>query len=135
MDIVNYLVFDSLTAVAFGADYNTMEQPRFRYVLDAISETNIRLGVVMQASKLTFWHLDRKLFAQSARAGHEFVKFLRRLLKDRLPNGTSPDDIFSFLQQCKDPETGKGLSAVELSTETATLLVAGQLCDWVFLHF
>ncbi|KAI0877838.1 cytochrome P450 [Hypoxylon argillaceum] len=121
----NYLVFDILTTVAFGADYNTMEQSRFRHVLDAISETNIRLSVVMQASKLTLWHLDRKVFTQSAKAGYKFVKFLRKLLKDRLANDAAPNDIFSFLQQCKDPETGKGLSDVELSTETATFLVAG----------
>jgi hypothetical protein len=34
-------------------------------------------------------------------------------------------DIFSFLQDCKDPETGKDLTIAELSTETATFVVAG----------
>ncbi|KAH8165547.1 hypothetical protein CIB48_g2708 [Xylaria polymorpha] len=121
----DYLVFDSLTAVAFGADYNTIEQSKFRYVLKVISETNIRLGVIMQASKLTFSRIDRKLFARSTMAGHEFVRFLRTLLKDRLQNEKSHKDIFSFLQQCKDPETGEGLGTMELSTETATFLVAG----------
>ncbi|KAI0421807.1 cytochrome P450 [Xylaria grammica] len=121
----NYLVFDSLTAVAFGADYNTTEEQRFRYVLDAISENNVRLGVLMQASKLAICRLDRKLFPRSARAGYKFVRFLRVLLQTRLENQAFSGDIFSFLQRCKDPETGEGLSAVELSTETATFLVAG----------
>lgn len=128
-EIVDYLVFDSLTAVAFGADYNTIEQSKFRYVLKVISETNIRLGVIMQASKLTFSRIDRKLFARSTMAGHEFVRFLRTLLKDRLQNEKSHKDIFSFLQQCKDPETGEGLGTMELSTETATFLVAGEFCQ------
>ncbi|CCF37221.1 cytochrome P450 11A1 [Colletotrichum higginsianum] len=34
-------------------------------------------------------------------------------------------DIFSFLQRCKDPDTAEGLSPMEISTETATFIVAG----------
>ncbi|KAI8630111.1 cytochrome P450 [Xylariaceae sp. FL1651] len=121
----NYLTFDSLTAVAFGADYRTMEEPEFRYVREAIAETNIRLGVTYQATELTIGHMDRRMFPKSTRAGYVFVKFLRKLLSTRLEQKTHSKDIFSFLQQCKDPNTGEGLSAKDLSTETATFLVAG----------
>ncbi|KAI0405763.1 cytochrome P450 [Xylaria palmicola] len=120
-----YLVFDSLTSVAFSEDYNTMEQARFRFVSKAISETNTRLGALMQAPKLLFGRLDKKIFVQSVSAGQELVKFLRNLLEDRLRKDGSSKDIFSFLRRCGDPETGEGLSTIELSTETATFLVAG----------
>ncbi|KAI8944009.1 cytochrome P450 [Xylaria longipes] len=119
------LMFDVMTSVAFNADYRTIEEPKFRYVMEAIATANIRLGVIMQLPELTFGRLDRSLFRESTAAGARFVKFLRILLGKRLERETESKDIFSFLQQCKDPDTGKGLSTMELSTETATFIVAG----------
>jgi cytochrome P450 len=112
--------------VAFGIDYHTMKQPKFRYVMEAIKAANVRLSVVLQASKLSLAHLDRRIFARSTAAGHRFVKFLRILLSKRLKDQSDPRDIFSFLQQCQDPSSGDRLSVMELSTETATFLVAGK---------
>ncbi|KAF5856985.1 hypothetical protein ETB97_006441 [Aspergillus alliaceus] len=124
---VTNLAFDLMTAVSFGADYRTMEEPRFRYVVDAIEKSNVRLSVLMQASKLATGGLDRKLFPSAAQAGARFVKFLRQLLKKRFQQAPTESviDIFSFLQQCKDPDTGEGLSSMQISTETATFIVAG----------
>ncbi|ORY69073.1 putative cytochrome P450 [Pseudomassariella vexata] len=126
LNIVTHLTFDLMTALSFDADYRTMEEPQFRYVVPAIEESNIRLSVLWQASELTFGHLDRKLLPRSARAARTFVKFLRMLLTSRLEQDkTGNRDIFSFLQQCKDPDTNKGLSLKELGTEIATFVVAG----------
>ncbi|GJC94724.1 cytochrome P450 family 11A1 [Colletotrichum higginsianum] len=49
------------------------------------------------------------------------------MLQKRLQQELSSDsmDIFSFLQRCKDPDTAEGLSPMEISTETATFIVAG----------
>jgi cytochrome P450 len=125
--LVNYLAFDMMTALAFDCDLRTMEDPEYRYVIEAIEEANIRLGVISQAMELTFHHLDRRIFLKSAISGYKFVKFLRRLLRQRLEReNIGSKDIFSFLQQCKDPETGEGLTHTELSTETATFVVAGK---------
>ncbi|KAI0551333.1 cytochrome P450 [Xylaria curta] len=119
------LMFDVMTSVAFNADYRTMEEPKFRYVMEAIAAANIRLGVIMQLPELTTFRLDRSIFRESTAAGARFVKFLRILLSKRLERHSESKDIFSFLQQCKDPDTGEGLSTIELSTETATFIVAG----------
>lgn len=118
-----------MTAVSFGAEYRTMEEPQFRYVVEAIEQSNVRLGVLMQASELTIGGLDRKLFSNAAKAGARFVKFLRKLLQKRLQQQPADPvkDIFSFLQKCKDPDTGEGLSPMEISTETATFIVAGKI--------
>jgi hypothetical protein len=98
-----------MTALAFDSDLRTIEDPEHRYVIDAIEDANIRLGVISQAMELTYKHLDRRLFLKSAISGYKFVKFLRRLLRQRLEKGdTGSKDIFSFLQKCKDPDTGKG---------------------------
>ncbi|KUI71279.1 Versicolorin B desaturase [Cytospora mali] len=120
------LAFDLMTAVTFDMDYDTIQEPRFRYVVEAIEASNIRLGVLIQASGLSFRGLDKLLFPDSAKAAARFVKFLRRLLHERLQREkTDGRDIFSFLQRCKDPDTGNGLSPRDISSETATFIVAG----------
>ncbi|KAI1171197.1 putative cytochrome P450 [Nemania sp. FL0916] len=120
------LAFDLMTAVTFGKDYNTTEDPRFRYVVQCIETSNVRLGVLFQASELAFGKLDRIFLKQSVIASARFVNFLSKLLQYRLQTETTEiKDIFSYLQRCKDPDTGQGLSPKEISTETATFIVAG----------
>lgn len=119
------LMFDVMTSVAFNADYRTMEEPKFRYVAEAIAAANVRLGVLMQLPELAFCRLDRSVFPGPTAAAARFVKFLRILLGKRLANQEETKDIFSFLQKCKDPDTGESLGTMELSTETATFIVAG----------
>ncbi|OJJ54298.1 hypothetical protein ASPSYDRAFT_61587 [Aspergillus sydowii CBS 593.65] len=120
----SHLAFDTMTSVCFGAGFNTMRDPKYRYVMDAIEESNIRLGVLLQAQQLTRMHLDNRLFPSSVTARSQFARFIRSVLRDRLQASIS-GDIFSFLQQCKDPATGEALTMPELSTETATFIVAG----------
>ena len=116
-----------MTATAFGTDFDTIDEPKYRYVIKAIEEANVRLGVISQALELTTFNLDRRLFLSSAIAAWKFGKFLSRLLRQRLEaENTGSKDLFSFLQKCQDPETGKGLTDSELSTETATFVVAGK---------
>lgn len=126
-NIVNHLAFDSMTAVSFDTDFDTINNPEHRYAMSALEESNVRLGVLLQDPRFTFWNIDKWLFPKSIAARDQFVRFIRRLLKQRLRvTGVTPGaDVFSFLQKCKDPETGNELSPMELSTETALLVVAG----------
>ncbi|KAF2158801.1 hypothetical protein M409DRAFT_71434 [Zasmidium cellare ATCC 36951] len=122
--------FDMMTDIIFSADYNTMCDANFRYAMSAVEESNIRLGVLLQSESLATGGIDRRLFPTSVAAGRRFVKFLRILLKHRLQADKSTvephsPDFFSFLEKCRDPNTGKGLSTAEVSTETATFVVAG----------
>lgn len=125
---VNYLAFDTMMAVTFNADYSTVDDPTFRYVMECIEAANVRLSVTLQSSGLTLHRIDRRLFPKSSAAASRFAKFIRRVLRDRLQGESATSkDIFSFLQGCRDPETGEGLKPVELGTETATFVVAGKI--------
>lgn len=117
-----------MTTVSFDSDFDTIRNPENRYPIGALEESNIRLGVLLQESKLTSFNLDKYLFPASIIARNQFVGFLRKLLKKRLQAVGISDgkDIFSFLKDCKDPDTGAELSPIELSTETALLVVAGK---------
>lgn len=124
---VNYLAFDIMTAVLFDMDFDTLGHAEYRYAMQAIEDSNVRLGVLLQAPELTIGSLDNKMFPKALLGRYKFVKFIRMVLAKRLGSPkTHSKDIFSFLQDCTDPETGKGLSIAELSTETATFIVAGK---------
>lgn len=117
-----------MTALTFDIDYRTMEETKYRYVMHAIEKSNVRLAALWQMPELTFGGIDRKLLPRSDKAAKKFVEFLRSLMKIRLGEEKGGNkDIFSFLQQCKDPDTDQRLSLKELSAETATFVVAGKL--------
>lgn len=128
MDAVNYLAFDTMTTVSFDSDFDTIRNPENRYPIGALEESNVRLGVLLQEAKLTSFNLDKYLFPASIIGRNQFVGFLRKLLKKRLQAVGLSDgkDIFSFLKDCKDPDTGAELTPIELSTETALFVVAGK---------
>ncbi|QKX59054.1 uncharacterized protein TRUGW13939_06184 [Talaromyces rugulosus] len=121
------LAFDSMTAVSFNADFDTINNPHYRYATAALEESNVRLSVLLQEPKFLILNLDRWLFPASIVGRDLFVRFIRKLLKQRIQarGTTTSADIFSFLEKCKDPDTGKELSPMELSTETALFVVAG----------
>ncbi|EED13059.1 cytochrome P450, putative [Talaromyces stipitatus ATCC 10500] len=123
------LAFDTMTAVSFDIDYNTINNPQYRYALAALEDSNIRLSVLLQEPKFVMFNLDQWLFPSSIVGRNRFVKFIRMLLKQRLraraEGAITGTDIFSFLEKCKDPDTGKELTPMELSTETALFVVAG----------
>lgn len=60
-------------------------------------------------------------------AQKRFVEYARSQTLERLDAGVSEDrkDVFYYLLNAKDPETGSGLSTTELLSEAATLIVAG----------
>ncbi|KAI9150038.1 Cytochrome P450 monooxygenase lcsN [Paramyrothecium foliicola] len=121
----NYLAFDTMTAVSFDTDYDTIGSLGHRYAITALEESNVRLGVLLQEPTFNMFNLDSKLFPAAIAARDQFVGFIRNLLKMRLKQANGGVDIFSFLQKARDPATGKELSLMELSTETALFVIAG----------
>lgn len=124
-----------MTAVSFDTDFDTINNPQYRYATAALEESNIRLSVLLQEPNFVMFNLDRWLFPASIAGRDQFVKFLRGLLKQRLQarGATTSTDIFTFLEQCKDPDTGKELTPKELSTETALFVVAGEFRSFIYL--
>ncbi|MCJ1261283.1 hypothetical protein MMC22_001147 [Lobaria immixta] len=122
----DYLTFDIMTSIAFSASFNALGSDEYRYVVRAIEDSNVRLGVLMQAPEVASKKLDLKLFPKAIEARTKFVGFVKKVLSARLKSsGAVYTDIFSFVQSAKDPETGNRLGLKELSTEMATLIVAG----------
>ncbi|ETS84534.1 hypothetical protein PFICI_02559 [Pestalotiopsis fici W106-1] len=132
----NYLSFDIMADVVFGAKYNLLGNERFRYVVETIDRSNVRMGALIQFPKFAAMKIDKYIFRDAIVARNRFVKFVLRVVKDRLEKGkttsidihsaTSDDaDVFANLAAAKDPETGEGFQPDEIAAESSTLIVAG----------
>lgn len=116
--------------VVFGAAYNLVRDPRFRYVCEAIDTSNVRVSALIQAPSLAGWKLDKYVFPSAIKARNRFVKFVSRVVKERMEKMEKPSaggaDVFSNLITAKDPETGLGFRPQEIGAESTTLIVAGK---------
>ena len=122
----NRLSFDIMTEVTFNVSFDTLRSPQYRHILEAMEASNLRLSVLLQDPNLAYRKMDRHLFPKSLEGKSTFTAFLKKLLKQRLSTTDATiRDIFSYVLGAKDPVTDTGLSASELSTEMATLVVAG----------
>ncbi|KAI1841851.1 hypothetical protein JX266_011929 [Neoarthrinium moseri] len=141
----NYLSFDMMADIVFGAQYNLLGDDRFRYVTEMMEKSNVRISALVQFPSLSWLRLDKHLFQEAIFARNRFLKFVFRLLRDRmeLSNGnvcgifekshatsqlsysTKSRDIYSRLQEARDPQTGAGLRKEEMASESTTLIVAG----------
>lgn len=133
--------------VVFGARYNLVSDPRFRYVVECIDESNVRMSALVQAPWYAALKLDKYLFRDAIKARNRFVKFVVRVVKDRMdkaaatrassssstesPTDLAKDDtieehdVFANLEAAKEPETGSSFRLDEIAAESTTLIVAG----------
>ncbi len=128
-----YLSFDIMADVVFGAHYNLLQDPRFRYVVDCIDVSNVRMSFLIQIPQFAKLKLDKYLFPAAIAARNRFIKFVTRTVRERLGkiSPTSPSlapenaDVFANLAAAKDPETGESFTLNEIAAESTTLIVAG----------
>jgi cytochrome P450 len=120
--------------VVFGAHYNLLEDERFRYVVESIDKSNVRMSFLIQFPRFAKLKIDKYIFREAIRARNRFIRFVTRAVGDRLGKitNTSPEkvsaegaDVFANLAAARDPETGGGFTLNEIAAESTTLVVAG----------
>ncbi|KAF2800348.1 cytochrome P450 [Melanomma pulvis-pyrius CBS 109.77] len=122
----NYLAFDLMATFIFSGKYNMLEREQYRYVMQCIEQSNIRVASILQAPILKAFRLDKLLFPRAIIARNMFLGFVGKLLRDTKKNDrTQRKDLFEMLSHAKDPESGKGFSREEIVAESVTLVVAG----------
>lgn len=137
----NYLSFDMMADVIFGAHYDLLGSERFRYVPEMVERSNVRISAVVQFPGLSWFRLDKYLFKEAIYARNRFLNFVMRLVRDRmeLSKGnicgiygktsslapTRLSDVYSKLEETSDPQTGSVLRSDEIASESITLVVAG----------
>jgi cytochrome P450 len=121
--------------VVFGAHYDLLRNDRFRYVVESIDKSNVRMSFLIQFPQFAKLKIDKYMFPEAIVARNRFVKFVSRVVGERLgkfKNTASSDkvnseaaDVFANLAAAKDPETGQGFTLNEIAAESTTLIVAG----------
>jgi cytochrome P450 len=117
-----------MTDITFSTQFNTIGSEEYRPVIRAFGQNNMRLGVVVQALEFSPENFKQKIFWHALEAQKVFLGFTRKLLADRLEDlkvARRHKNIFSFFEQATDPDTGEDLDVLELSAETAFLIIAG----------
>lgn len=124
-DWCDYLSFDLMSSIIFGASYSALANETYRHLIEDIRESNVRISVLMQALELSSFRLDRKLFPRSIAARNSFLQFIKILLQDLAKKNRDQNDIFSFLSDWRDPDTNEGLTPDQITSESVLLVIAG----------
>ncbi len=117
-----------MSRIIFSGRYDALGKDEYRWVLDAVEKSNVRISVLFQAKELKAWRLDKYLFPEAIQARNRFLGFVARVLKDRLSLSKAQEtkDIFSFIANARDPDGGSALTPTEVNAESTTLIVAGE---------
>ena len=123
-----YLIFDVLGELLFGESYETSLRPDNRYFLELMKFSVKFLYIVGQMPALKKLGLGRLAFRGLKSKRDAQLAFSRRQMQARNELGSDTDrrDIFYYLLQARDPETGLGYSSSELQSECTLLLGAGE---------
>jgi cytochrome P450 len=112
--------------VVFNRSYDLLGNAKNRYIVDAIAGSSIRTTVLLYLPKLVIGRLDKRLFPASIMARNILLRFISKLVHERLKvSAPKRKDVFSVLQSAKDLNTGKGLQMDEIGAESTTLIIAG----------
>lgn len=105
--------------VIFGGSYNLLDRRDYRYVVDSIVSSNVRVGVLLQAPRMTLARLDKWLFPRAIKARNMFVRFVTRLVNETTAlDPATRRDISSILSTATDPRTGEKLQPVDIVAES-----------------
>ena len=122
----SYLAFDIIADVVSSRSYDLLGNAKNRYIVDAIAGSSNRTTILLYLPELIIGRLDKRLFPASIKARNILLRFIGKLVHERL-QVLAPErkDVFSVLQSAMDLNTGKGLQMDEIGAESTTLIIAG----------
>ena len=125
-EFCRHLQYDIMGEFGFGQSFQLQTKPDNHFLIDATTATSRKAGVYVQYPRLQYLHLEKLLYRKGILIREKFLKLMARLVRERLSaEKGSQNDLFSFLVDAKDPETGRGFTENELWAESRFLLIAG----------
>jgi cytochrome P450 len=120
------LGFDISVELGYGYNLKLQTSQENRWIVDAISTSNWRINLYIQWPFLKNLKLETLLLPillPRVLRYHRLVSTMVRSRKSQEKHARP--DLFSFVSEYKDPETGKSLSSKELWSESTFLIPAG----------
>ena len=122
-----YLAYDIMGDFGFGQSFNLQEKTDNRFLMDAVLATSRKAAVIMHYPALANLRLEKLLARRMLKMRENYLKLMSYLVKNRMEaNQNHHNDLFSYLVEAKDPETGEGFTESELWAESRFLLIAGK---------
>lgn len=122
-----HLQYDVMGEFGFGQSFELQIKPDNHFLIDAVAATGHKAGFYVQYPALKKLQLDRLLYWKGVQMREKYLHLMSNLVKTRLAAGkNSQNDLFSFVVDAIDPETGRGFTEAELWAESRFLLIAGK---------
>ncbi len=141
----SYLTFDIMGDLCFSNTFNMLDSSENHYMLDVLPAGVQGLNIVSQLNGfciarrcwclfqmghmqgLASLHLDKIIFRDLAVANNRYKAFSDKQAKERIENAdkVTVKDVFYFLRNGRDSETGEAFTLPELVSESSLLIVAG----------
>jgi cytochrome P450 len=110
----------------FGKSFEMLDKPDNHFIIHAIAASNLRTSIYCQFPQLSKLKLEKVLYPRGSEMRRKFLDLTRGFAEERVAqNKDSKSDLFRFVVDAKDPETGEGFSMDELWAESKFLIVAG----------
>lgn len=125
----SYLVSDTLSDFVFGVDGKMLEMHDNRPIVNDVEKLLSRSAVLLYFPFLFIGRMDKVFFPQANKASRNISSYMRGIMKEhssRARKVESQNNVFSYLQNTKDPQTGELLSRAESKAEAVVLTMAGK---------
>ena len=121
-----HLGYDIMGEFGFGQSFRLQTSEDNRFLIDAAIATTRKAGVYVLDPGLQKLRLELLFYIRGMHMRQKYLALMSRLVHDRVTAGKDAHkDMFSFLVDAKDPDTGVGFTESELWAESRFLLIAG----------
>ena len=122
-----HIGYDIMGDFGFGQSFELQEKTDNRFLMDAVVATSRKAAVYLHYPALAKLQLEKLLARRTLWMREKYLNLMSYLVKSRLEADKNlHNDLFSFLVDAKDPETGEGFTESELWAESRFLLIAGE---------
>ncbi|KAK3216536.1 hypothetical protein GRF29_1g23437 [Pseudopithomyces chartarum] len=125
-DRCRYLGFDIIGQLGFGTALDLQTSTKNRFMLAGMDTSNFRSNLYMQFPLLKKMGMELLLYPFILTSQMAYYKKLRDLIVARRAEGKhARKDLYSFVVDAKDPETGEGMRLRDIWSEAAFFMPAG----------
>ena len=125
--VTQYLAMDVMGEFSFGRNFEMQTKQTNRFLVDAIKASSRVAGVYAQYPRLKDIGVERWLKKGNwTRA--KFGMLMKAMVEKRISQGAGAShDLFSFIINSQDPETGQKFTLDEIWAESRLFIIAGML--------
>ena len=122
-----HIGYDIMGDFGFGQSFGLQERNDNRFLMDAVVATSRKAAVYLHYPALANLKIEKLLGRRTMAMREKYLNLMSYLVKSHLDADKNvQNDLFSFLVDAKDPETGSGFTESELWAESRFLLIAGK---------